>query len=82
MFFLLLIVAVSIAACGRQETAQRDGLQDNNISVATSLPVLGSILQELVLHDDQVKILLSGKESPHDYRPRASGIKLLADADV
>jgi ABC-type Zn uptake system ZnuABC Zn-binding protein ZnuA len=84
---LLLTTAVSIVACRQSESADKsslrnDAARNDGIVVATSLPVLGSILEELVLDDDHVSVLMNGQESPHDYQPRASDVRLFARADI
>jgi len=72
-----LLVSLVLVSCARPEPGKPTGLK-----IATSLPVFESILGELVTSEDAVYSLLGENDSPHDYQPRPSDIKVFADADI
>ena len=71
-----------LVSCSSEEKPERETDPSRALVVATTLPVLGAILEEILLPEDQVIVLLEQLESPHDYQPKASDIRKFRTADI
>ena len=75
--FLFLLFVLNLCSC--QTEPERSG---SGLTIGTSLPVLGAIIDELIQEDDKVFVLLSGSGSPHNFQPRPSDILNLEKSNI
>ena len=76
---LLLLTAATLLVTG---CGGSDGTADGRVRVVATTGHVADLVRNVVRDRTQVTQLLDGRADPHDYEPRPSDARALAEADV
>ena len=79
---LLLPAVLVVAACGREGDASGGGDGDAVLTVAATTPQVADFARQVGCDRVRVEAIIPANADPHDFEPRPSDARLVAEADV
>lgn len=79
---VLTSVALALAACGAEEGGNASAAQQGQLRVIATTTHVADLARAVGGHRARVASLLTPASDPHDYEPRPSDARALADADL